>query len=118
MAVEAEKWISFVRQYGPLARNANMYDEEIRRWSMKLGVTPIAFEHPLSRDVLASSMPPIEAAGYAIVLSVHDELIAEAPDSPEFNADHLASLMATNPKWADGLPLAAAGFEAYRYKKD
>lgn len=44
--------------------------------------------------------------------------VTEAPDSPEFNADHLASLMATNPKWADGLPLAAAGFEAYRYKKD
>ena len=71
-----------------------------------------------SRDVLASSMPPIEAAGYAIVLSVHDELITEAPDSPEYNADHLASLMATNPRWADGLPLAAAGFEAYRYRKD
>lgn len=52
------------------------------------------------------------------MLSVHDELITEAPDSPEFNADHLASLMATNPKWADGLPLAAAGFEAYHYKKD
>jgi len=27
-------------------------------------------------------------------------------------------LMATNPTWADGLPLAAAGFEAYRYRKD
>ena len=71
-----------------------------------------------SRDVLAGNMPAIEAAGYQIVLSVHDELITEAPDSPEFNADHLASLMATNPKWAKGLPLAAAGFEATRYRKD
>ena len=57
-------------------------------------------------------------AGAGPYVSVHDELITEAPDSPEFSADHLASLMATNPKWADGLPLAAAGFEAYRYKKD
>ncbi|KAA3649818.1 MAG: DNA polymerase I [Proteobacteria bacterium] len=71
-----------------------------------------------ARDVLAANMPAIEAAGYPIVLSVHDELITEAPDSPEFNHEHLATLMAANPPWADGLPLAAAGFEAYRYRKD
>lgn len=71
-----------------------------------------------SRDVLAASMPPIEQAGYEIVLTVHDEDITEAPDLPEFNPDHLASLMATVPSWAEGLPLAAAGFESYRYRKD
>lgn len=71
-----------------------------------------------SRDVLAANMPGIEAAGYQIVLSVHDENITEAPDADEFNADHLAGLMATVPHWAEGLPLAAAGFEAYRYRKD
>lgn len=71
-----------------------------------------------ARDVLAASMPHVEAAGYQIVLTVHDEIITEAPDSPEFNADHLAGLMSANPPWADGLPLAAAGFEAYRYRKD
>ncbi|WP_231643256.1 DNA polymerase [Ralstonia syzygii] len=71
-----------------------------------------------SRDVLAANMPAIEAAGYQIVLSVHDENITEADDRDRFNAGHLADLMATNPLWADGLPLAAAGFEAYRYRKD
>lgn len=72
----------------------------------------------VARDVLAANMPGIEAAGYEIVLSVHDENLTEAPDAPDFNADHLAGLMATNPTWAEGLPLAAAGFEAYRYRKD
>lgn len=71
-----------------------------------------------SRDVLAANMPGIESAGYQIVLTVHDEIISEVPDSPDFNADHLAGLMATHPPWADGLPLAAAGFEAHRYRKD
>jgi len=71
-----------------------------------------------ARDILAANMQSIEDAGYEIVLSVHDELITEAPDAPEFNSDHLAALMATNPPWAGGLPLAAAGFEAYRYKKE
>lgn len=71
-----------------------------------------------ARDVLASSMPAIEADGYQIVLSVHDELITEAPDSPEFSTAKLAGFMSTPPAWAPDLPLAAAGFEAYRYKKE
>jgi DNA polymerase len=72
----------------------------------------------VARDVLAASMPAIEAAGYQIVLTVHDEVICEAPDTPEFNPADLARLMAINPEWAEGLPLAAAGFEAHRYRKD
>ena len=50
--------------------------------------------------------------------NVHDELITETPDKPEFNAKELSKIMSTNPPWAKGLPLAAAGFEAYRYRKD
>ncbi len=72
----------------------------------------------VARDALAASMPAIEAAGYQIVLTVHDEVICEAPDTPEFNPADLARLMAINPEWAEGLPLAAAGFEAHRYRKD
>lgn len=72
----------------------------------------------VARDVIGHSMPEIEAAGYEIVLTVHDEDITEAPDLPEYNAEHLASLMSANPPWARGLPLAAAGFEGYRYRKE
>lgn len=72
----------------------------------------------VARDVMASAMPQVEAAGYAIVLSVHDELITEAPDEDEFNDGALSDILATVPDWARGLPLAAAGFEALRYKKD
>lgn len=71
-----------------------------------------------ARDIMAANMPATEAAGYEIVLTVHDEIICEAPDDPAFNHEHLASILATVPAWAPGLPLAAAGFEDYRYKKD
>ena len=64
------------------------------------------------------AMPSIEAAGYEIVLTVHDEVICEAPDSPEFNEEHLSNILATNPSWCKDMPLAAAGFSAYRYRKD
>lgn len=72
----------------------------------------------VARDVLAYNMPLIENTGYEICLTVHDEVITETPDLPDFNPDHLSSLLATNPTWASDLPLAAAGFESYRYKKD
>lgn len=71
-----------------------------------------------SRDVLAQAMAGIEADGYAIVLSVHDELITETPDSNAYTVAHLAERMAMAPEWAAGLPLAAAGFETTRYRKD
>lgn len=72
----------------------------------------------VARDVMAANMPAIEQAGYAITLSVHDELITEAADTPAHNIAHLSSLLAATPPWAPALPLAAAGFETYRYKKD
>jgi len=72
----------------------------------------------VARDFMFDAMPGIEAAGYEIVLRVHDEVPCYAPDRPEFNAEHLSGLLATNPPWAPDMPLAAAGFEGYRYKKD
>jgi len=71
-----------------------------------------------ARDVMADRMPHIENAGYEIVLSVHDELLTETPDTDDYSSDTLAAMMATSPAWAPGLPLAAAGFETTRYKKD
>jgi DNA polymerase bacteriophage-type len=71
-----------------------------------------------ARDVFKSNAFRIVEAGYEIKLPVHDEDICYAPDRPEFNPQHLSALLATNPPWAPDLPLAAAGFEGYRYRKD
>lgn len=70
-----------------------------------------------SRDVFKHGELLAEEAGFEVVLPVHDELVTYAPNSPEYNPERLGALMATNPDWADGLPLAAAGFEASRYMK-
>jgi DNA polymerase len=71
-----------------------------------------------ARDVLAYNMPAIEDAGYEIVLSVHDELLTETPDTDDYSHEALAEMMSRVPPWAEGLPLAAAGFETTRYRKD
>jgi len=71
----------------------------------------------IARDVLACGMVAAEKAGYEIVLTVHDEIVAETPETDDFNADGLSSIMATVPPWAQGLPLSAEGFESKRYRK-
>jgi DNA polymerase len=71
----------------------------------------------IARDVMAANMPLIEAAGYSIILTVHDEIIAETPDEPGYNVEHMAGLLAAPPAWAPDMPLAAAGFETDRYRK-
>ncbi|WP_426052876.1 hypothetical protein [Bacillus sp. DC4300-2b2] len=40
----SNNWISFLRQYGPIPRNDNMYDETIQRIIKKKKVTPINIE--------------------------------------------------------------------------
>lgn len=70
-----------------------------------------------SADVLMDGLLAADDAGYNPVLSVHDEIIAEPPDEEEFDDKGLSLLMTTSSPWADGLPLAAKGFTAYRYKK-
>jgi DNA polymerase len=72
----------------------------------------------VARDVLAEGMLAAEADGYRIVLTVHDEIISEVPMGDRYSVDGLADHMATPPEWAAGLPLAAAGFSALRYRKD
>jgi len=71
----------------------------------------------VARDVLADAMPRAEAAGFRIVLTVHDELVTEAPAVREGAKHELEQILSTNPLWAASLPLSAEGFEAFRYGK-
>jgi len=72
----------------------------------------------VSRDIFAYGMLNAESAGYEVVLSVHDELITETPDNENYTAKVLSKIMTSPPRWACGLPLAAAGFESYHYRKE
>lgn len=70
-----------------------------------------------ARDVMFHRLPDVEAEGYPVVLRVHDELLAETEDSPEYSGEGLAEIMARPHPWSDGLPLAAAGTEMHIYHK-
>jgi hypothetical protein len=57
---QATRWIRFIRQYGPIPRNDNMYDEHIRKSAKRAGIQPLAFVHPVEHEVLAQFRPERE----------------------------------------------------------
>ena len=88
------------------------------RWIYTFGGKTLEnIDQAVSRDVLAHNMLPIEDAGYELLLTVHDEVITETPDTPEYTSEYLSEMLAATPPWAIGFPLAAAGHEMYRYAK-
>lgn len=71
----------------------------------------------LCRDLLAYALVSVDAAGWPIILHVHDEVVCEVPNEPEYSVAKLEEMMCTLPSWAKGFPLAAEGQELSRYAK-
>ena len=71
----------------------------------------------LCRDMLAFALVGVERAGWPIVLHVHDEIVTDVPNAPQYSAAELERLMCLLPDWAEGFPLAAEGQELMRYAK-
>jgi DNA polymerase bacteriophage-type len=70
----------------------------------------------IARDLLAEAMLRIEAAGYPIVLHVHDELVAEVPLGFG-STEEFTRLMTRKPAWALELPITASAWTGARYCK-
>lgn len=70
----------------------------------------------VARDLLVNGMFEAERAGYTVMGTVHDEILSE--QHPDAGSVHeLEQVVCRLPKWAEGLPVAAEGFESYRYRK-
>lgn len=72
----------------------------------------------LARDVLAEGLKKAHRMGFRIVMHIHDEIVTEVPEDSPLTVDDLISCMAAELSWAEGLPLGAAGWEGYFYRKD
>ena len=69
-----------------------------------------------ARDVLVEAAFTVEAAGYPLVLTVHDELLSEV-EAGFGSADEYESLMSQPREWFAGLPLVTKAWEDVRYVK-
>lgn len=71
----------------------------------------------IARDCLADAMLRLDAAGYKIVMHVHDEVVLEMPDGSG-STEEVNKIMGQSIPWAKGLPLKADSYETTYYKKD
>ena len=94
----------------------NSYTRKWERMSLYGGLITENIVQAIARDLLADAMLRTEAAGYPIVLSVHDELVAESPAN-EQTLGNVLKIMKEVPEWAAGCPVDAEGWSGYRYRK-
>jgi len=71
----------------------------------------------IARDLLVEAMFRVEAAGYRIVLHVHDETVCEVPENFG-STEEFVRLMTRKPAWALDLPIAAEAWSGPRYRKE
>jgi DNA polymerase len=95
-------------------------DPRTHKWTRQVTYGGMLVENvtqAVARDIMAEAILRCEEQGrYRVILSVHDELIAEA-DRRTGSVEEFESLLTTLPEWADGLPIAAEGWVGTRYHK-
>lgn len=69
------------------------------------------------RDLLMYSVINVEKAGYPVVLTVHDEFVAEVLKSLGVTLDQLKKIMLQLPNWCAWWPVRADGFIGPYYMK-
>jgi len=70
-----------------------------------------------ARDLMCHGIMNVEAAGYPVILTVHDELISEK-STGHGSVEEFNFLLCEKPRWAEGLPMKAEGWSGKRYRKE
>lgn len=69
----------------------------------------------IARDIMADAMLRVDAYGYKILFTVHDEILVEAEEPARL--EKFSELINRLPKWAKELPLKSEAWEGKRYRK-
>jgi DNA polymerase len=109
-----------VTPFGPrMGVTAMSVDSRTRQWTRRSLYGGLWLENitqATARDIMAVAMVRAERAGYPVVLTVHDEVVAEQP--VDFGSlTEFCDLLSRPPRFAPDLPLAAEGWRETRYRK-
>jgi DNA polymerase len=113
------------------SRRGNMYkatvisyegiNQKTRQWERVTTWGGKIFENivqAVCRDILAYGMLEADREGFSIVLHVHDEIVAEVPETGKLGYEKLVECMCRVPFWCPGFLIGAEGFENSFYKKE
>lgn len=90
-----------------------------RKWERNKGYGGLFAENvtqAVARDIMAEAMLRVEARGWPVILTIHDEVICETPEGL-VTPEEFGAVMRDLPGWASGLPVAAEGLASRRYRK-
>jgi DNA polymerase len=98
-------------QYSTVNSVTRKWQREVT-WGGRLAENAV---QAICRDLMAEAMLRVRAAGYTLVMTVHDELVVELTEmqmkTPDYHKSYINKIMTWVPKWAAGFPVGAeAGF--------
>jgi DNA polymerase len=101
------------RYIGKIVRNGQMRDFPL--WG---GILTENMSQGLARDIFSDMMLRVDAAGYPVILHVHDEMVCEVPEAEAENAlAKIMEIMSIPPMWIPDIPVAAEGHICDLYSK-
>lgn len=92
----------------------NSYTKKWERQSTYGGKLTENAVQAIARDLLCDAIINFDMLGLPVVLHVHDEIVIETAEDFLHSAENIMQQM---PAWAEGLPMAAEGWRAFRYRK-
>jgi len=106
------------KKMGVVVHSQNTYS---RQWSRNALIGSSIFQSAVqgtARDFLAVAMLNLEANGFLVINSIHDEvLLLVEEQNGESALEQVIKIMTTPPVWAPDFPLAAEGWHGKRYRK-
>ena len=72
----------------------------------------------MARDLLRDAMLRLERKGFTLLLTIHDEIVAEIDTKKAKKTSRaMCDVMTKTPKWAKGVPVDVSGWYGFRYRK-
>jgi DNA polymerase len=101
------------RYIGKIVRNGQLRDFPL--WG---GILTENLSQGLARDIFSDMMLRVDAAGFPVILHVHDEMVCEVPEAQaEESLAKILEIMHTPPDWIPDIPVAAEGHILDYYTK-